>query len=158
MATDRKQQTPLERAARQAEQWKAQAAEAKRRPSYRHLSPTELVSLAQDTKRLSVAQLEALDEAWFETFGELLILPGSGPGEAPPVPNVPTEPEPADTTALSTREVMRLTGLSLSTLKRRVLDKSFPEPRRISTRRISWPASDVKRWLDDLDANRRQRG
>jgi predicted DNA-binding transcriptional regulator AlpA len=49
-------------------------------------------------------------------------------------------------------------GLFAQQLKRRVLDKTFPERRRISPRRISRPASDVKRWLDDLDANRRQRG
>ena len=145
-------------AQRQVEQWKAQAAEHKRRPSFTHLPPEELVDLARDTKRLSIAELEALDEAWFERFGELLILSDSGTVDRPPEPKAPTQPEPTGDPALNTREVLRMTGLSLSTLKRRVLGKTFPEPRRPSQRRINWPYSDVKRWLDELDAIRRKRG
>jgi hypothetical protein len=86
-----------------AEQWKAQADEHMRRPSFLHLSPDQLSKLAEDTRRLTVAQLEALDEAWFAMFGELLILPTLEPG-APRPPDEPSEPEPADHDVLGSED------------------------------------------------------
>ena len=65
------------------------------------------------------------------------------------------EPEPADTTMLDMHDVMRLTGLSKSTIKRMVSDDRFPKPIHLSPRRIGWPAGDVKAWLERLDGNRR---
>jgi hypothetical protein len=78
-----KPETPLGRAKVQAEQGRAQAEEHLRRPSYLHLSPDELIALAEDTKRLPLPELEALDEAWFAMFGELLVR-AMGKCRAPP--------------------------------------------------------------------------
>jgi hypothetical protein len=85
-----------------AEQWKAQADKLMRRPSFLHLSPDQLIKLAEDTTQLTVAQLEALDEAWFVMFGELLILP-TEPG-VPRPPDQPSEPKPADHDVLGSED------------------------------------------------------
>jgi predicted DNA-binding transcriptional regulator AlpA len=149
-------QTPIGRAKAQAEQWRAQADEHIRRPSYLHFSPGELIELAEDAERLTMPQLEALDEAWFATFGELLILPMLRPG-APHLPAKPGEPEPADEDVLGWRAAARLAGVHVSTLRREMLANRFPLPRRISARRIGWPATEVRAWRDRLDANRQRR-
>ena len=50
-------------------------------------------------------------------------------------------------------QVIKLAGLSRSTIKRRVADGSFPKPRRLAPRRIGWPARKVKAWLDAREAS-----
>ena len=83
-------------------------------------------------------------------------------GQLPPdddaEPEAPApEPElPADDTMLSTRDVVRQTGVSDSTIKRMVLDGRFPKPMRLSPRRIGWPARDVRLWLERLDGSRQK--
>jgi predicted DNA-binding transcriptional regulator AlpA len=145
--------TPLGRATVQAEQWRARAEEHLRRPSYLHLTPDELIALAEDTKRLPLPELEALDEAWFAMFGELLVLPVLWES-AERLPDAPSEPEPADEDVLGWEAASKLAGVSESTLRREMYAGRFPRPRRISVRRIGWPASEVKAWRDRLDCNR----
>jgi predicted DNA-binding transcriptional regulator AlpA len=149
-----KPQTPLGRAKHLAEQWKAQADEHKRRPSYLHLSPDELIELVEDTKRLTTPEMEALDEAWFAMFGELLILPVLWESAERP-PDVPSEPEPADQDVLGWKAAAKLAGVHVSTLRREMYEGRFPRPRRISQRRVGWDASEVKAWRDRLDRYRR---
>ena len=69
--------------------------------------------------------------------------------------NTTPEPEPDDDDMLRMRDVVRLTGVSKSSIKRMVIDKRFPPPMRLSTRRIGWPAREVKAWLRQLDDQRR---
>jgi predicted DNA-binding transcriptional regulator AlpA len=148
-----KPETQIERAKAQAEQWRAQADEHKRRPSYLHLSPDELIELVEDTKRLTTPELEALDEAWFAMFGELLVLPVLWESAERP-PDAPSEPEPADMDVLGWEAAAKLAGVHVSTLRREMYEGRFPRPRRISQRRIGWPASEVRAWRDALDRNR----
>jgi predicted DNA-binding transcriptional regulator AlpA len=149
-------QTPIGRAKVQAEQWRAQAEEHLRRPSYLHLSPDELIALAEDTKRLPLPELEALDEAWFATFGELLVLPVLWESAERP-PDAPSEPEPADKDVLGWNAAAKLAGVHVSTLRREMYEGRFPRPRRISQRRVGWDASEVKEWRDALDRSRHRK-
>ena len=99
-------------------------------------------------KPLSRFETQALAEAWCRVFGE---LPPDDDGDETAAP-LPPQPElPPDDTMLRTKDVLRLIGLSRSTLKRMVIDKRFPAPVRLSPRRIGWPADDVKTWLDAAD-------
>jgi prophage regulatory protein len=97
---------------------------------------------------LSQFEFEALCERWCHVFGE---LPPFGPPDETPA----TEPGPlpADDTMLPMKEVLRIVGLSKSTVKRRVKDaaNSFPKPVRLSPRRIGWRAGDVKAWLRSIE-------
>ena len=138
------------------EQWKAQASEHKRRPSFLHLSYDELIKLAEDTEHLTALQLEALDEAWHSKFGELLILPALEDGSVRP-PDAPSELEPADKDVLGWKAAAKLAGVSESTLRREMYAGRFPRPRQISAHRIGWPASEVKAWRDALDSNRHRK-
>ena len=63
----------------------------------------------------------------------------------------------ADDTMLNMKDVVRMTGLSESTVERRIADGLFPEPTPISKRRIGWPARKVKAWLEEQDARRGRR-
>ena len=105
-------------------------------------------------RKLSQFEFGALIERWCELFGTLPPDDGEEPAnvQSPPTAN---EPEPEDDTMLPMREVVRLTGLSDSTIKRMVLDGRFPPPMRLSPRRIGWLARDVKAWIRQLDDQRR---
>jgi prophage regulatory protein len=104
-------------------------------------------------QKLSKFEFGALVERWCDLFGDL------PPDDAPlgidvaDQPMVPA-PEPEPDTMLRMPEVVRLTGLSVSTIKRMVLDDRFPKPMRLSPRRIGWPAREVKTWIDRLDDQR----
>jgi predicted DNA-binding transcriptional regulator AlpA len=88
-------------------------------------------------------ELEALDEAWFAMFGELLILPVLWESAERP-PDAPSKPEPADKDVLGWKAAAKLAGVSTSTLRREMYEGRFPRPRQISRRRIGWDASEVK--------------
>jgi prophage regulatory protein len=55
---------------------------------------------------------------------------------------------------LNSRQVIQLTDLSLSTIKRMLGDGRFPKPMHLSPRRIGWPAHEIKAWLKRLDEQR----
>ena len=63
---------------------------------------------------------------------------------------------PADDTMLRISEVVRLTGISVSSIKRMVEDGRFPRPMRIGIRAIGWPARDVRHFVEALDEQRRR--
>ena len=119
-----------------------------------HLSPDELIALVEDTKRLSMPEMEALDEAWFAMFGQLLVLPVLWKS-AERAPHAPSEPEPADKDVLGWKAAAKLAGVSTTTLRREMYEGRFPRPRQISRRRIGWDANEVKAWRDVLDRYRR---
>jgi predicted DNA-binding transcriptional regulator AlpA len=155
-----KQQTPVERARAQMEQWQAQFEESTQTPSYLHLSPMELIAMAESPRRLKPEELEALDGAWLKMFGEPLCQSAgerTGDGSAP-VQAAEPEPEPADVDANvpGWKAAAHIAGVSVATLRRMVLDGRFPEPRRVSERRVGWPVGEVRAWRDRLDANRRR--
>lgn len=88
-------------------------------------------------------ELRALAERWCALFGEL------PPSDAAPKPAAPEDPMPPNEAMLGMHAVVRITGLSESTIKRRVADRSsdFPKPVKLSTRRIGWHACEIKAWL-----------
>jgi prophage regulatory protein len=104
-------------------------------------------------QKLSQLDFEALVEAWLRTFDAY------PPAEADDIPDVVAvaetkEPEPEDDTMLRPRDVARLTGVSLRTIKRMVIDGRFPKPMKLSPRRIGWPAREVKAWIGRLGEQR----
>lgn len=106
-------------------------------------------------KPLSQWEGQALVEAWYKSFGELPPNDDDA-GTAEQEPSAPEPELPPDDTMLRARDVVRLTGLSLSTLKRMVIDKRFPTPMRLSPRRIGWPTRDVRTWLETADGARQK--
>jgi prophage regulatory protein len=155
--------TKLEKAKALADAWAGQAKDAARDADscsyFKGVTPHGLIEMWQSGKNLkgrplSQFETQALAEAWCRVFNE---LPPDCSEDGEPDP--PPEPEaalPPDDTMLSARDVVRLTGVSLATVKRMVLDGRFPKPMRLSPRRIGWPARDVKQWLDGLDGARRK--
>lgn len=51
---------------------------------------------------------------------------------------------------LSIKEVVRVTGISRSTIYRLLAAKRFPRPLKISPRRVGWPSGDLTQWLQAL--------
>ena len=51
-------------------------------------------------------------------------------------------------------EVLRMTGMSTSTLYDAITRGAFPRPVKIGRRAVAWPESDLARWLDELKAER----
>jgi predicted DNA-binding transcriptional regulator AlpA len=92
-------------------------------------------------KPLSPFELAALAERWGQIFGALPPCDDADPAVTAP----PSEPDPPDDAVLSPRETARLAGLSLSDLEARMEAGRFPRPRRLSRRRVGWPAGEVKR-------------
>jgi len=145
-----------------ASQWKAQHEEHQRMIAiatrFKGATPAEVVSMWENGRnergqKLSQFEFTALVERWCELFGAL------PPSTEEAIPDVAaegsTEPEPEDDDMLSPRDVVRITGLSLSTIKRMANDGRFPKPMRLSPRRIGWTAREVKEWLNRLDDQRR---
>ena len=52
-----------------------------------------------------------------------------------------------DLQILTTKEVLDLTTLSETTLRRWITKRKFPEPVRLGERRIGWPRTQVLDWL-----------
>ena len=54
----------------------------------------------------------------------------------------------ADSRLIRLPEVLRLTGLSRSTLYRKIKLQQFPEPIQLGLRSVAWRASDILAWID----------
>ena len=78
------------------------------------------------------------------------LSPNDNDDDNEPAASKPADPKPQDDDMLSPRDVVRITGLSLSTIKRMFNDGRFPKPLHLSPRRIGWPARQVKDWLRTL--------
>ena len=46
-------------------------------------------------------------------------------------------------------EVLKLTGLSRTTIHRMVKAGTFPPPMKLGARAVGWRAADIEEWLDD---------
>lgn len=46
-------------------------------------------------------------------------------------------------------DVLRLSGLSRSTLYARVSDGTFPSPTKLGARAVAWRSDDLQKWLSD---------
>jgi prophage regulatory protein len=133
-----------------------QYAEHKRAASldarFRHAGPAEVLRMFETGTNekgqpLSQFEFEALVERWCAVFGELPPM-----GEPPDDPAT-TDLVPADDAMLRMRDVVRITGLSKSTIKRWVSDPAndFPKPVKLSARRVGWRADQVKAWRERIE-------
>jgi prophage regulatory protein len=147
-----------------ADEWAEQAKDAARNAAIRahfdHVGAHDLIRMWETGKNLhglflSRFEGQALVERWCAVFGQL--PPDDDSGEATTEEPAATEPEPpADDTMLRAKDVVRITGVSLATVNRMVLDGRFPKPMRLSPRRKGWPARDVRLWLEERDVARRK--
>ena len=144
----------LDEAKALAEQWEAQGEDhreaAALQARFRTATPAAVIRMwesgkNEDGRKLTRFELRALVERWSELFG---CLPPSGRVETKPTS--PREAAPADNDMLDMHDVVRITGLSKSTIKRRVQGSSFPKPLHLSPRRIGWRAASVRAWLEGL--------
>ena len=154
------------RIAREQKRDRNEHAEESSAESYMRFATSEqLIKMAQTMRDLggkpfSSAMFGNLVMAYEERFGGL--PPGvtrTEVGAASAVPEKATDAEtlPADDTMLDMGEVVRLTGLSKSTIKRLVGAGTFPRPLKTSPRRIAWPACEVKAWLELIEEQRTKR-
>jgi prophage regulatory protein len=95
-------------------------------------------------KRLTKLEAEALACALTSAFG---CVPGAVAGE-----KAESKSLPPDDSMLRMSEVIRLTGISESSIKRLIEAGLFPKPIKLMPRRNGWQARDVKKWLDERDA------
>lgn len=111
-------------------------------------SPAKLLDMWESGKnevgrKLSRFEREALVEALYRVFGD---MPGALKGERG---IEPAKSElPPDDTMLDRKEVMRLTGISVSSLKRLAPIQPLLKPVRLSERRVGYPARNIKEWLE----------
>jgi prophage regulatory protein len=104
-------------------------------------------------RKLSRFEVMALGEQWAALTGQPgLPNLGSATAPSPARPATPPAPVPADDTIIGMRDAVRMTGLSKSTIKRRVGAGTFPRWTKLSIRRVGWPASKVKAWLAEQEA------
>ena len=141
------------RAKKIAEQWAAEkeadGQNARLEARFRDASASSVIAM-WDTGRNEYGKLltsferEALRIQWYRLFGEL-------PPETKVVVEATTQqtPEPVTDTMLDISEVSRMTGLSLSTIKRKVIDGSFPRHVKLSERRKGWRVETIRQWLSE---------
>lgn len=142
-------------------QWEEQREDAERMPRadyFSEASAMDLVAMWRSRKnmegrRLTKYEFGCFVERWVEVFGDVPATDGDtsfGDIEAKP------EPMPADDTMLRVPDVLRLTGISHTTIKRMVGDGRFPKPMRLGVRAKGWPAREIKAWIERLDEQRRR--
>ena len=148
----------------QAADWEAQYEEHQLNTAlctrFKDASAREVIKMWETGKnehgrKLTQFEFAGLVERWCELFG---ALPPDDAEELNGIASeqaTTSEQEPEDDTMLRMGDVVRLTRISGSTVKRMVLDGRFPKPLRLSPRRIGWPARDVKVWLRQLEDQRR---
>jgi prophage regulatory protein len=153
----------IERARQLADQWQAQRDDYESQPRadyFSKCSPHQIIEMWEtrkgaDGKRLNNWEFGCLVEAWCERFGSLPSHDAVENALAMTDDDKP-EPLPADDTMLRINEVVRLTGISVSSLKRMVEDGRFPRPMRIGIRAKGWPARDIRHFIEALDEQRKR--
>lgn len=140
-------------------EYKRQLEETAFERHYLDRTPSELITMWETGRNehgddLSEYEFKALCAAWYLKFGALPDQ-GQDSGSASVDADMATEALPDDSTMLDMHEVVRITSLSQSTIKRMVIDQRFPEPMKLSPRRNGWPAKEVRMWLEALHDQRR---
>jgi predicted DNA-binding transcriptional regulator AlpA len=147
-----------------AAEWEDQCEESRRTASlvdhFKSATPSQLIRMWESGvneygRRLSPFELGALIERWCLVFGDLPPRLDHVSAANDPEP-IDEHELPDDDTMLSSKDVVRITGVSLSTINRMAADGRFPQPMHLSPRRIGWPAREVKAWIDTVDLQRRK--
>ena len=100
---------------------------------------------------MTAAEYEALAEAWYYKFGELLPF-GDGSERAPPTPK-PLLPPP--NYLVAPKEAAKLMGVSLSYLQRAEKDGRLPKRVKISERRVGYFVRDIEAWQHRIEEEAR---
>lgn len=121
---------------------------------------------------LTEFEFQALCEAWvraFDFYPPDMDVEYDLNNPPPPAPSKRNKPKPNprpneeaiedadDDTMLSAKEVLKITGMSMSTFKRKRKNGEMPEPHQISERRIGWTAGDIRKVVEDMRKARRGR-
>lgn len=153
---------PIRRAKAQVNYWREQRERMVAETRFSKCTPAELVRIAETKRDLQGrplhdgADIMALDDAWFDTFGEQLCQPvvdGEDAHAGEKAEPIPLDQHPLlsvpDDALLRPRDVMRLFGYSKSTLTRHATSGKFPSPQRAAPgqRFVGWPARQLKAWL-----------
>lgn len=123
----------------------------------RDATPLDLVAIWRakknlDGRRLTKYVFGCPIERWVEVFGDLPATDGASQDDG----ERSAEPKPADDTMLRVPDVVPLTGISHTTIKRMQADRRFPKAIRLGERAKGWPACEVKAWIGRLDQQRRR--
>lgn len=145
----------------QAKHWEAQREEFERMPRadyFRDATAMDLVAMWRtgknmDGRRLTKYEFGCLIERWVEVFGDVPATDGDASQAAD---ETKPEPMPADDTMLRVPDVVRLTGISHTTIKRMQADGRLPKAMRLGERAKGWPAREIKAWIEQLDEQRRR--
>lgn len=136
----------IARARVKVEQMRADYEDTMSRPDFTTLSPRDLISMIEGSRRLTSAEIHALDEAWMRMFGEgITVTGGESRAEEPPRPALP-----APNVMLSPKQTAQLMGVSLSWLKRAETDGRMPRRVRLGGRRVAYFSRDVSDWQDRI--------
>ena len=145
------------------EQRKDAAEEAR----YLDKTPGELLAMWKTGRNphgnaLSDSEFRSLCAAWYVTFGTLPpedgtygsvgLCAGKAEQSKPTSPRALAIPDGP----LSRHEVCELTGISIATLDRMVKDGRFPQPYRVSERRLMFQGFEVREWSQRTEAARKR--
>lgn len=95
-------------------------------------------------KKLTPWEVQALAEQWRQRFGEWPKGKRATSKKTDPLEEADAV---EDDTVLRKRDVLRLTGLSESTLKRWIKAGTFPAPFKLGPDMNAWQARGVKEWV-----------
>jgi len=145
----------------QAKGWEEQREDFERTPRagyFREASAMDVVEMWRtgknmDGRRLTKYEFACLVERWVEIFGDYPATEGDA---RPDEVEIKPEPMPADDTMLRVPDVVRLTGISHTTIKRMQADGRFPKAMRLGERAKGWPAREIRAWIERLDEQRRR--
>ncbi|WP_072386995.1 AlpA family phage regulatory protein [Hyphomicrobium sp. CS1BSMeth3] len=136
----------IARARVKADQMAAEYADHMSQPDFSMLSPRELISMAEGSRRLTSAEVAALDEAWFRMFGERITEDSNARRtEEPPKPALPPP-----NFMLSPKLAAEVMGVSLSYLKRAEKSGKLPKRVRLGGRRVAYFSKDIAEWQERI--------
>jgi predicted DNA-binding transcriptional regulator AlpA len=103
--------------------------------------------MVKDSRKLTVAEYEALAEAWYYRFGELLPTGDASDREPPP----PKPQLPPPNYLVAPKVAAKLMGVSLSYLQRAEKDGRLPKRVKISERRVGYFVRDIEAWQQRIE-------
>ncbi len=137
----------IERAQAITERLEADEADSRARLGYMAFNPRRLLEMAKSGRKLTAAEYEALAEAWYYKFGELLPTGDASDREPPP----PKPQLPPPNYIVAPKLAAKLMGVSLSYLQRAEKDGRLPKRVRMSERRVGYFVRDIEAWQKRIE-------
>ena len=129
------------------ERLEADEADSRGRLSFMAYHPRRLLEMIKSGRKLTAAEYEALAEAWYYKFGELLPTGDASDREPPP----PKPQLPPPNYIVAPKLAAKIMGVSLSYLQRAEKDGRLPKRVRMSTRRVGYFIRDIEAWQDRIE-------